>query len=478
MFISRRGGTIPLLTLLLAALAPAPAATAAPDPGFGPCPDGIANDPSVQCGHLRVPLDHAAPDGPTITLALTRIPASGTPEERRGALLVNPGGPGGTGTDYAESKRAKLPTAVQRSYDIIGFDPRGTGRSAPVDCGPAGGLYQHPRPDPVPTDPEQERAHLRGLRAIADDCARGIGAALTHINTTNTAHDMERIRLALREPRLNYLGVSYGTYLGAAYAAHHPRHVGRMVLDSVVSPDDWHDFDTRQALAMIEQRDALFDWIAARPGLGLGHDRRTVRQHYLDTRAALPHDTFGPDEFDRVVYRTLSRTERWEPFAQALSHYVRTGDDTALRPAEPDDHNYESALRTIKCADSTRPRPADVIGSIRALRAVDPQPILTGLEAATCAYWAPPRETTRLGHPDMPPVLLTQAEHDPTTPLDGARRMQRRLPGSSLVVLDGSRSHGAFASQRDDCLDSAAERYLVEGVVPGVEKHCRTDPAP
>ncbi|WP_243792372.1 alpha/beta fold hydrolase [Saccharopolyspora gloriosae] len=480
MFNSRHNRTALLIAPLLAALVPVPAAAESPSDGilFGPCPADVTDNHEVQCGHVRVPLDYAEADGPSITIAVSRIRASGPPQQRRGALLVNPGGPGGTGLDYAESKRAKMPVEVRQSYDIIGFDPRGVGHSAPVDCGPAGGLFEHPRPDPVPTGAEQEHAYLGDLRRLADDCARNIGPALPHINTTNTARDMDRIRRALGEPRLNYLGVSYGTYLGAAYAAEFPRHTGRMVLDSVVSPDDWHHFDVRQGFAMLEQRDALFDWIAAHTEIGLGADRRTVREHYLHARSTLPVDEFGPDEFDRVVYRTLSRTERWEPFARALSQYVHTGNDSALRSTEPDDHNSEAALRAVKCADSPRPAIPDALGAVRALRAADPQPVLTGLEAGTCAFWPEPRETTRLGHPHMPPVLLTQAEHDPTTPLDGARRMQARLPQSRMITLDDSRSHGAFASQHSPCLDTAAAHYLLEGTLPPPHTHCTDLPHP
>lgn len=470
---------IPLLSSAAPAAPPAgpgPADSAAPATAtpetvhFGPCPPDVTDSPEVQCGQVRVPLDYARPDGPQIPIAISRIRASGPESEHRGALLVNPGGPGGTGLDYAESKRAQLPDSVRRAYDIVGFDPRGVGRSAPVDCGPAGGLFEHPRPDPVPAGPAEERAYLDGLRRLADDCARGAGAELEHINTANTARDMDRIRNALGQPKLNYLGVSYGTYLGAAYAAEFPRRTGRMVLDSVVGPDQWHRFDVRQGFAMIRQRDVLFDWIAAHPEFGLGTDRDAVRAHYLAARDRLPAGELGADEFDRAVYRALSRTERWKPFAEALAHLLRTGDGAQL--SAEDDRNYEAALRTVKCADSRRPTPAEVIGSVRALRAADPQPVLTGLEATTCAFWAPPRETPRYGHPAMPPVLLTQAEHDPTTPLDGALRMRDELPGSRIAVLDESYSHGAFASQRSACLDGTAARYLLTGELPGRDVRC------
>ncbi len=287
---------------------------------------------------------------------------------------------------------------------------------------------------------------------------------------------MDRIRQALRQPRLNFLGVSYGSYLGGDYAAEFPSRVGRMVLDSVVSPGRWHDFDAEQGFAMLAQRDVLFRWIAAHPSLGLGTTPETVRASYLAARSALAtrpaHGTFGAAEFDYLVYRTLSRTERWEPFARALDAYLHRGDSGGFGTEMPDSPNYESALRTVKCADSTRPSTDEVLGSIRALRSADPQPVLAGVEAEVCRYWGPPREVARLGDPAMPPVLLVQAAHDPTTPYAGARRMQAALPGSRMVVLDRGYSHGVFASQRNGCVDGTVERYLLSGILPSGDVHC------
>ncbi|GAB3300306.1 alpha/beta hydrolase [Parasphingorhabdus pacifica] len=481
----------------LAAAMTAPLISASPAPAenleFGACPADLTRSaatstdvgqgeaPELECAEITVPLDHATDDPRRIPIALSRVEASGTPGEYRGALLVNPGGPGGSGLDYALTKRAKMPESVRRSYDIIGFDPRGVGRSAPVDCGPLGGLFDHPGPEPVPSDVAGERTYLHRLHDIATDCREYGGDNLPWMNTTNTARDIDHIRRALGETELNFLGVSYGTYLGAAYAAEFPEHVGRMVLDSVVSPDRWHDFDVQQAFAMIEQRDVLFDWIAAHPSFGLGTNSAAVREHYLRARSALAEqparDSFGPNEFDNLVYRILSRTERWEPFARALADYIRSGDSRGLEPAMPEtdveSRNYEAALRTVKCADSKRPGTAEIIGDLRALRDRDPRPILTGLEADACRFWPKPRETTRLGHPAMPPVLLVQADHDPTTPHRGAERMQRKLPGARMITMKDGYSHGVFASQENTCVDTATANYLVFGTVPPGDITCQ-----
>lgn len=482
----RRTGLLCALTAAAALLPAAPVHSAPPAPAlrFGACPDSVPVPPApehVECGRLSVPLDHSRPNGKRILLTVSRVPASGPASERRGVLLVNPGGPGGSGLPYAVTKRAKLPERVRRSYDVIGFDPRGTGASAPADCGPMGGLFSSPGADPVPVGHPAEKAYLDALRRTADDCARGVGAALPYLSTTETARDMDALRAALDEPRIGFLGVSYGTYLGAAYAAQFPQRVGHMVLDSVVGPWEWYDFDLRQSRALLRQRAVFFAW-AAHHGkrFGLGADATAVRDAYLRVRHGLaqhPVGGFGAAEFDRAVYRTLGRTERWTGLADGLRAYLRDGSTGLLRPAEPFDgaasRTYEAANRTVKCADGRAPSAAHVVADIRRIRRLDPQPVLTGMEASVCAYWQHrSAHRTRLGSPEAPPVLLIAAEHDPVTPLAGARALQRRLPGSRLVTLHDDYSHGVFASRGNGCVDEAAAAYLVDGTVPRADVHC------
>lgn len=453
---------------------------------FGPCPPGVPAPPApdrVECGTLRVPLDHRDPDGRQLSIAVSRVPASGAPAERRGVLLVNPGGPGGPGLGYAVTKRAKLPERVRRAYDVIGFDPRGTGRSAPAGCGPMGGLFDAPGADPVPRGDAAERDHLAGLRRMAGDCAAGTGQALPHLSTRETVRDMDTIRSALGAPRIAFLGVSYGSYLGAAYAHRYPHRVGAMVLDSVVGPWDWYDFDLRQSRALLRQREVLFGWLA-RPDnaarFGLGDTPAAVRASYQRVRdglAARPVDGFGTAGFDRTVYRALGRTERWAPLGEGLRGYLRDGTVTGLRPPAPfdgpDSRTYEAANRAVKCADGPGPDAGRLLPDIRRLRRLDPQPVLTGIEASVCAYWPyQPARRTPLGSRQAPPVLLIASEHDPVTPLEGARALRRLLPGSRLVTLLDDYSHGVFASRGNACVDTAAAAYLVDGTVPAADVHC------
>ncbi|MFD0020265.1 alpha/beta hydrolase [Streptomyces sp. NPDC058382] len=435
----------------------------------------------MECGWLSVPLDHEQPGGEHIRIAVSRVPASGPPAERRGVLLVNPGGPGGPGLAYAVTKRAKLPASVRRSYDLIGFDPRGTGLSAPADCGSMGDLFESPGPEPVPSGRAAERAYLDSLKRMADDCAAGAAGALTYLSTARTARDMDAIRSALGERRIGFLGVSYGSYLGAAYAALFPRHVGRMVLDSVVGPESWYDFDLRQSRALLRQRQVFFAWTARyAQRFGLGTTAGQVRSAYTRARrglAAHPEAGFGPAEFDRAVYRALGRTERWEGLAAGIRAYLHGADTELLRPAEPFDgsasRTYESANRVVKCADGPGPAPERVVADLRRLRGLDPLPVVTGMAASVCAYWHRiPAGGTRLGSPDAPPALLIASEHDPVTPIEGARRLRGRLPGSRLVTLHDDYSHGVFASRGNACVDDATAAFLVDGTLPVTDVDC------
>ncbi|WP_328390553.1 alpha/beta hydrolase [Streptomyces sp. NBC_00400] len=482
----RRTGLLCALTATAALLPAAPVHATPPAPAlrFGACPDSVPAPPAparVECGRLSVPLDRSHPDGKHLRIAVSRVRATGPASERRGVLLVNPGGPGGPGLSYAVTKRAKLPERVRRAYDVIGFDPRGTGASAPADCGPMGGLFDSPGPDPVPESRTAEQAYLHTLRRTADDCARGVKDALPHLSTTETARDMDALRAALGEPRIGFLGVSYGSYLGAAYAARFPQRVGRMVLDSVVGPRDWFDFDLMQSRALVRQRAVFFAWTARHEQrFGLGTEAAAVRAAYQRVRDQLsthPVNGFGAAEFDRTVYRALGRTERWPGLADGLRTYLRDGKTGPLRPEEPFDgaasRPYEAANRTVKCADGPAPTPVRVTAGIRQMLRLDPQPVLTGMEASVCAYWHHrPAHRTQLGSPDAPPVLLIASTHDPVTPVRGAREMQRRLPGSRLVSLHNDYSHGVFASRGNSCVDGTAAAYLVDGTVPPADVHC------
>jgi len=188
----------------------------------------------LECATLVVPLDYAQPDGETITLALVRIPASST---REGAVLYNPGGPGGSGFEYvARGGQRYVDTLGLESFDFVGFDPRGVDRSAGIRCQSDAELDKYMFPDTTPDTPEETAFLTESRYAFADACKAKYGDKLQHYSTANTARDMDMIRMAMGDEKIRYVGVSYGTYLGAMYATLFPEHVQAMVLDSAYQP--------------------------------------------------------------------------------------------------------------------------------------------------------------------------------------------------------------------------------------------------
>ncbi len=179
-----------------------------------------------------MPLDYDKPDGEQITLALVRRPAD-NPDQRVGSLLVNPGGPGGSGIDLAENKQ--FPKEIQQRMDVVGFDPRGVGKSSPLDC--HSHLQEMYDADPTPATPAERAAYLKVSKAYVGECARKEKDVLPHLGTLNVARDMDRIREALGEKKLNYLGYSYGTSIGQMYAQLFPTRIRTMVLDGVVNTE-------------------------------------------------------------------------------------------------------------------------------------------------------------------------------------------------------------------------------------------------
>ncbi len=464
-----------------------------------PCP---ADDPvegsrlkGLQCASLRVPLDHARPDGPKITLALTR--ARHTAAKPEGAVLLNRGGPGAHGRDLPAFFTRSLPKRVAASYDWIGFDPRGVGASRPeLICDPG---YQDPgraRPDAVPADAAEERAWTAAAKAYAGDCARRYGAILPHMGTADWARDMEAIRRALGLRKISYFGYSYGSYLGAVYATMYPGHVGRMVLDSVVKPSGvWYQDNLDQNVAFEKRIRAYFAWIARHHDVyRLGGTGRKVAASYAAVRAALkrkPIDgKIGPSELDDVFLADGYADYSWAAHARALSAFAVRHDAGPLRkawqpPGRLDQNNY-TVYNAVQCRDAAWPRDwarwhADSERLYRAGYRFETWG--NTWYNAPCAFWPvhggpPPRVR---GRSALPPILLVQATGDAATPYPGALEMHRRFPTSRLLVQAGGHNHGVTFSG-DECVDERVAAYLGGGGLPpsrpGPDATCKAGPAP
>ena len=190
-----------------------------------------------QCARLTVPIDYSNPDGATVKLAVLKVPAK-SPSKRIGSLVVNPGGPGASAAEgYAQFADFIVTKAVRAAYDIVGFDPRGVGSSSPIKCLSDRELDSFLGSDPTPDDKTEEQQFADSAKAFADKCKANGGPLLGHVSTIEAAKDMDVLRAALGETKLDYLGKSYGTFLGATYADLFPTKVGRFVLDGVVDPN-------------------------------------------------------------------------------------------------------------------------------------------------------------------------------------------------------------------------------------------------
>ncbi|MGW6576781.1 alpha/beta hydrolase [Streptomyces sp. NPDC054945] len=431
--------------------------------------------PTLQCASLKVPLDHARPDGRQITLALTRVPHTGPTSQ--GPLLVNPGGPGGSGLGLAGYIASALPKEVAAQYDVIGFDPRGVGKSEPaLDC--AAGHFKPARPDSVPVDEATERANLDRVRSFAESCGTRHADVLPYIDTVSAARDIEVLRGALGAERVSYFGYSYGTYLGAVYAKLHPGRVHRLVLDSVVDPSGvWYEDNLAQDLAFDARHKAFLAWVAKYDATyELGTDPAAVERAWYAMRDALRESPaggkVGPAELEDTFMPGGYYNGYWPNLAEAFAAFTVAKDPKPLVAAyerfgavEPSAGNGYSVYTAVQCRDSAWPKDwnqwrADM------WRTHAEAPFMTWNNAwynAPCAFWpTEPLDAPDVTNADLPPALLLQATEDAATPFAGALSMREKLKGSALLVEEGGGNHG-IALSGNKCLDEKVAAYLATG---------------
>ncbi|MFJ9643374.1 alpha/beta hydrolase [Streptomyces sp. NPDC101206] len=471
-----------------AAAATARAAASAPAAALRWTGCATSRYPTLQCASLKVPLDHAHPAGRQITLALTRVPH--TAARSQGPLLVNPGGPGGSGRGLAPYIASALPKDVAAEYDVIGFDPRGVGKSEPaLDC--RTGHFNPVRPDSVPYTRQTEQANLDRARAFAEDCQAKHADVLPYIDTVSTARDMEAIRTALAAPKLSYFGYSYGTYLGAVYAKLHPGRVHRMVLDSVVDPGGvWYDDNLAQDRAFDARHKAFLAWVAEHDAeYRLGTDPAAVEQRWYAMRAALREEPaggkVGPAELEDTYMPGGYYNGYWPNLAEAFSAYTVEGNAKPLVAAyerfgavEPSAGNGYSVYTAVQCRDSAWPKDWNTWrGDMWRTHAQ--APFMTWNNAwynAPCAFWkTEPLRAPDVTNADLPPALLLQATQDAATPFGGALTMRDKLKGAALVVEEGGGNHGVSLSG-NTCLDEKVSAYLRTG--EAADATCPAQPEP
>ncbi|MFF0434203.1 alpha/beta hydrolase [Streptomyces sp. NPDC004327] len=471
-------GTVTVLPGASAAAATGPEPTTRPVAPLTWSGCGSKTYPKLQCGTLRVPLNHDDPAGRTISLALTRVVH--TAKTSQGPLLVNPGGPGGSGRGMAGYVAAALPAKVAAQYDVIGFDPRGVGKSEPaLDCRP--GHFDPVRPDSVPRGADDERAGVERAQAFAKACGDKYAGVLPYIDTVSTARDMDSIRAALGAPKLSYLGYSYGTYLGAVYARLYPERVRRMALDSVVNPHGvWYEDNIAQDYAFDARHKDFMAWVARNDATyRLGTAPEAVEASWYAMRDALRTEPaggkVGPGELEDTFLPGGYYDGYWPRLAAAFSAYVVDRDSAPLVQAYEDygqadaatDNGY-SVYTSVQCRDAGWPRDWSVWRK-DSWQAHAKAPFSTWNNAwynAPCAFWpvdslTPPDVT----NDQLPPMLILQATDDAATPYEGGVALHQMVRGSSLVVEQGGGNHGVTLAG-NDCMDGHLAAYLADGTVP------------
>ena len=438
-----------------------------------------------ECATLEVPLDYDDPDGATIDLAVLRVPAN-DPEQRIGPLVINPGGPGQLGTDYAAQADLAFGDPLLENFDIVGFDPRGVGDSTPVDCLGDRALDQYVASDPDP-DTAPERREFVGLsRAIASGCAERSGPLAAHVSTIEAVRDMDVLRAALGESTLDYYGGSYGTVLGATYAELFPERVGRFVLDGAV--DLKHD-KREHALGQAAGFEAALrayvkDCVDTADPCFLGDsvDEGLARiSDFLDQVDAEPLPTATGRElrignaFYGIVLPLYVR-DYWFLLTSALGDAF-DGDGSALlqlsdlynsRGADGYTDNSAEAFVAISCLDdpSSIP-PGQVPAETPAFERASPTfggVFAWGLVGCRGTEVESTEEPLEIDGSGAAPIVVIGTTRDPATPYEGAESMAAQLDSGVLVSRDGD-GHGGY-NKGNECVDDAVHAYLVDGKVP------------
>lgn len=450
------------------------------------CPDAGNAVVQLECATLAVPLDHVRPDGGSIDLAIARVPATGDRDDRIGSLVFNPGGPGGSGIDFLANAAAVMPTELSERFDLVGFDPRGVGRSTALDC-------DNDLDDEVTLLESGDDDGWAELLAEAEDyeasCAADTLDLAPWVGTNNAARDLDLLRAALGDDRLNYVGFSYGTRLGATYAELFPDRVRALVLDGGVKPtDDLTELDLGQA----DGFDLAFGNFAAACAadddcsLNDAGPARDVYDRLVEEIADVGEfdagngRTLTPGELQLGVVASLYSTQLWPLLADGLEAADAAQDGSLLQALadtllgrQPDGSydNSQVANGFVNCADDPSRPLADDVRADAETAAARSELFADLLRASTGCIGTPdPVDPLVLGPADgAAPILVIGTTGDPATPYEWSVELAESLSSGVLFTVEGE-GHTAFLSI--DCVEPVVVDYLVDLIVPADGSSC------
>lgn len=454
--------------------------------------------PGFQCATMKAPLDYAKPASGDVRLAVARKKATGKGAPL-GSLLVNPGGPGGSAIDYLQSYAGVgYPAEVRARYDMVAMDPRGVARSEPVECLDGRRMDTYTATDITPDDRKETNRLVGEYRAFAEGCGAHSARVLRHVSTVEAARDMDILRAVLGDRKLNYVGASYGTFLGATYAGLFPERVGRLVLDGAMDPsldartlnlDQTKGFETAfRAFAKdcVRQSDCPLGGRGTTPAQ-VG-DRLAAFFRELDAHPIPAGDAGGRRLGESLattgVIAAMYDQGAWEQLREALTSAMRKQDGVGLlalsdsyyeRDQSGRYSNLMMANSAVNCLDlpPAFSGPEQVEKALPAFRKASP---VFGRALAwaslNCAYW-PVRATGephRIKAEGAAPMVVVGTTRDPATPYPWAQSLARQLSSARLLtyVGDGHTAYGRGSA----CIDSAIDAYLLHGTPPALGKRC------
>jgi pimeloyl-ACP methyl ester carboxylesterase len=431
-----------------------------------------------------VPLDYANPDnGKTMKIALLRVRATDS-KHRIGSLLMNPGGPGAPGAEFVDSIASVLPDEIRERFDIVGFDPRGTGESSPVKC--RDNLDDIFSLDYSPDTPDERASLGAGLDELAQQCEQRSGAMLPYVSSANTARDMDRIRQAVGDKKLTYIGYSYGTYIGTLYAKLFPTKVRALVLDGAIDPNlSAVEIGVEQAVGFERALNAFLEQCSRNnrcpfynAGDSAGAFDRLAAEIDAHPLPAAGGRELGGGEFDLGVAQALySGKSGFPQLEEALALAQRGNGERLLELSDQytgrrRDGTYDSsqpAFWAIGCLDGPTIGGPDAFQAAEArFAAAAPRVGVALLNAGLiCAYWKVPpvKSVAPIKIEGTPAILVIGTTNDPATPLKWSEGLANEISSGVLLVAEGTQ-HTAFVTAFNACVDDNVVKYVVDREPP------------